>query len=300
MDCTILKTIDEERSLTKTAERIYISQPSLTYRLNKLEKEFSVKILNRHSNGVSFTTQGEQILKYAHEMLEKLELLKNTLQNINDPICGTLRLGISTVFAQFKLAPILKTYQHRFPDVKIILKTGSSTLQLPNMLQENLVDVIIRRGDMDWKEKKHVILEEPYGIISAFPIEFNQLPSIPWIQDDTTIITKLDKEFFYWWQRQFSSPPPSNIILVNSIEASIQMVSHGFGWTIVPKMHVKNRRSIFFYPLTWPDGQPMLRKTFMLYRNKALEQPAAKTFIDYVMNECSSRINSQNEIFLSK
>ncbi|AOT72544.1 LysR family transcriptional regulator [Geosporobacter ferrireducens] len=285
MDWIILKTIDAEKSLCKTAERLYISQPSLTYRLNKLEKEFGIKILNRHSNGVSFTTKGESLLAYAREMLEKFELLKNHLQNANDPIKGTIRLGISTVFAKYKIAPLLKTFQNRFPNVEVVLRTGSSTLQLPNMLQQDDVDVIIRRGDMGWAEKKHVISEEPYGIISSIPIEFKQLPSIPWIQDDTTTITQLDKEFYDWWMDHFFTPPPSNIIRVNSIEASIQMVSHGFGWTILPKMHIRNQRSILFYPLIWLDGQPMLRKTVMLYKNKSAEQPAIKVFTDFIINE---------------
>ncbi|MTI54694.1 LysR family transcriptional regulator [Geosporobacter ferrireducens] len=289
-DWIMLKTIRKEHSLSRTAERLFISQPSLTYRLNKLEKEFGVKILNRHSNGVSFTIQGEYLLKYAEEMLEKLSLVKDTVQNMKDSTRGTLRLGVSTVFAKFKLAPILKTYQERFPDVEIILKTGSSTLQLPDMLFKNDVDLIILRADIDWPEKKHVILEEPHGIISAHPIAFHQLPHVPWIQDDSVVITKFDEVFYKWWQVQFSTPPPALITQVNSLEACIQLASHGLGWTIVPKIHIGNRRSLFFSPLLWPDGQPMLQKTFMLYRNEVLERSAIKMFIDYVLDECISRL----------
>jgi DNA-binding transcriptional LysR family regulator len=287
-DWVILTTINAERSLTKTAERLYISQPSLTYRLNKLEKEFGIKILDRHSSGVSFTIQGQYILKYAEEMLEKLNFVKDFVQNMNEPVSGTLRLGVSTVFAKFKIAPILKIYHNRFPDVKIVLKTGSSTLELPNMLRENIVDVIIRRGDIDWPEKKHVILEEPYGIVSSYPIEFNQLPSIPWVQDETALITKSADAFYDWWKSQFSSPPPADIIQVNSIEASVQIVSQGLGWTMIPKIHIGNQRSLFFYPLILSDGQPMLRKTIMAYRDSALEEPAVKMFVNYMLNEYHS------------
>lgn len=286
-DWIILKTISEERSLTKTAERLYISQPSLSYRLNKLEKEFGVTILNRHSTGVSFTTQGEYILKYSEEMLEKLRFIKDSVQNMREPVSGSLKLGISTVFAKFKLAPILKTYHNRFPCVEIDLKTGSSTLQLPDMLENKVVDIIIRRGDFNWPEKKHILFEEPCGIVSAYPIEFNQLPSTPWIQDDMAIITSADKEFYDWWLSKFSSSPPTNIIQVNSIEASIQMVSEGLGWTILPKIHITNRRSLYFYPLIWPYGQPMLQKTVMAYRYTSFEQPAVRTFVDFILNECS-------------
>jgi len=287
-DWKILKTINENRSLTKAAEHLFISQPSLSYRISKLEKEFGVVILNRYYNGISFTPQGEYILKYAEEMLEKLTLIKDHVHNMKDPVWGTLRIGVSTVFSKLKLAPILKTYHNRFPDVNIVLKTGSSTLELPQMLRKKVVDVIIRRGDLDWAEKKHVLFEEPYGVISSYPIIFNKLPSIPWIQDETALITESDKTFYSWWESQFSSPPPTNIIQVNSIEASIELVSQGLGWTILPKIHIRNRHSLFFYPLIWPDGQPMLLKTVMLYRNEVLEQQAVKMFIDYVLAECSS------------
>lgn len=286
-DWKILKIINEERSLTKAAERLYISQPSLTYRLNKMEKEFGVVILNRHSTGISFTIQGEYILKYALEMLDKLKLVKDHVQNMKEPIWGTLRLGISTVLAKSKIAPVLKTYHNRFPDVKIILKTGSSTLELPNLLRENVVDVIIKRGDMEWPENKHIISEEPYGIISSSPIEFDQLTSIPWIQSEMSLITKADKVFYDWWQSRFSSSPPTNTVQVNSIEASVELVSQGFGWTVAPKIHTGNRRSLFFYPLIWPDGNAITQKTIIAYKNKVLEQPEVKMFIDYVLNEYS-------------
>ncbi|MGE5631080.1 MAG: LysR family transcriptional regulator [Caulobacteraceae bacterium] len=289
-DWIILKTIKEERSLSRTAERLYISQPSLTYRLNNLEKELGVKILDRHSNGVSFTYQGEYVLKYAEEMLERLALVKEKVKNMRNPVWGTLRLGVSSVYAKFKIAPILKTYRLRFPDVEVILKTGSSTSQLPDMLQKNDVDIVIVRGDIDWPEGKHVILEEPHGIISAYPIELNQLPDIPLIMDDTVVTTKFDEVFYSWWNEHFSAPPPSNIIKVDTLETCIQLASHGLGWTVAPKIHIGNRRSLFFCPMLWANGQPVMQKTVMAYRNAALEQPAAKMFVDYILNECLTHL----------
>lgn len=288
-DWKILITINEERSLSKAAERLFISQPSLTYRLSKLEKEFGVPILNRHSTGISFTMQGQYILKYAEEMLEKLSMVKDQVQNMKDPVRGILRLGISTVFSKYKLAPILKIYHNRFPDVNIVLKTGSSTLELPGMLEKDIVDVIIRRGDMDWPENKHVILEEPMGIITSRPVELTELPSIPWIQSEMSLIIKSDKIFYEWWQSQLSLPPPTKTIQVNSVETVVELVSQGLGWAIIPKIHIRNRRSLFFYPLIWPDGQPITQKTIMAYKNKVLEQTAVKMFIDYILNEYTSR-----------
>lgn len=287
-DWLILNIIDEERSLTKTAERLFISQPSLTYRLNKLEKEFDVVLLNRYSNGVSFTPQGEYILSYAKEMLERLNSVKIHVQNMSESISGTVRIGISTVFAKYRLAPILKGYKDRFPNVNIVLKTGSSTLELPEMLEDNSVDFIIRRGDMNWSEKKHVILEEPSGIISLKPMNLDNLHLNPWIQDKATVITKADKDFYHWWENRSSLNKPINIIQVNSVEACMEMVSQGLGWAFLPKIHIQNRKNLHFLPLFSHNGEALKKETVMLYRNKALKEPAVKKLIDYILIEYKS------------
>jgi DNA-binding transcriptional LysR family regulator len=283
-DWAMLKIIDEERNLTKSAERLFISQPALTYRLHSLEQEFGIRILNRYRNGVSFTPQGEYILQFSKEILEKLKRTKEYVQSMDTRIEGPLRLGVSSVFAKFKMAPILKEYKRRFPGVQLILKTGSSTSQLPEMLQQHDIDIAILRGDFSWAENKHIILEEPFCIIASQPLELDQLPALPWIQYETAAISKTDHEYYGWWQEHFNAPLPP-VTKVDSIEACIQLVSHGIGWTIMPKIHLGNHRSLFSRPVVWRNGRPMLRKTVMAYRTETLNWPAAKVFVDYVLHE---------------
>lgn len=283
-DWVLLATISKERSLTKTAEHLFISQPALSYRLKKLEKDFGVKILHRFSNGVSFTPQGEYLLHYAQEMLQKLEEVQKYVSKMEVSIAGTVRLGVSSVVAKFTMAQLLKDFGEQFPAVKIILTTGSSTLQLPNMLQENQVDIVILRGNTDWKEGKHILGEEPMCIVSSKPIHTDQLPHTSWIHYVSSTITKTDELANDWWREVFHAPPP-NIITVDSIEACLQMVSHGLGWCIVPSVHIANRRSLFSCPVTWPDGHITMRKTILLYRYESLSHPANKAFVDYILRE---------------
>ncbi|GAU79044.1 LysR family transcriptional regulator [Fusibacter sp. 3D3] len=286
-DWEVLKLIDEEKSLTKTAQRLYISQPALTYRLNKLEKEFNVALLNRYSSGVTFTPQGEYLLKYAKEMLEQLELVKKSVQNLDDVLYGKVRIGVSTVYAKFRLAHILKEFTEHFPEVEVELHTGSSTLELPEMLRTGVVDLIIKRGNMEWNEGRHIIFEEPKGIITSKPVCFETLLSEPWIQDQSSVITESDKLFFEWWTEKFGVMPKPKIMGVNSIEACMEMISQGLGWTFLPKIHVRNRKNLSFYPLVWQSGVPIIQPTVLLYRKQLLEKPAIKKFIDYILMDCS-------------
>ncbi|MXQ55706.1 helix-turn-helix domain-containing protein [Shimazuella alba] len=58
-DCLLMGYLDEERNLTRTAERLYITQPALTYRLQQIEKEFGVSIIVKDKRGIRLTPEGE-------------------------------------------------------------------------------------------------------------------------------------------------------------------------------------------------------------------------------------------------
>ena len=77
-DWEILYRLYETPNMTKVADMLYISQPSLTKRVKSMEKDFGVKIINRTSRGVKFTPEGEYLAKRAKEYMEfTSELPKN-------------------------------------------------------------------------------------------------------------------------------------------------------------------------------------------------------------------------------
>ncbi|MDU4959099.1 MAG: LysR family transcriptional regulator [Sporomusaceae bacterium] len=285
-DWVILKTIGEEKNLTRTAEQLFLSQPALSYRLQTLEKSIGVKLLHRHPHGVQFTPQGEYLLNYAREMLSRYEEVKRHIRSMDTAIPqGVLRLGVSSVVAKFKMASLLKSFHKQFPEVQINLKTGSSALELPEMLRQGTVDILLLRGDSDWPEAKHVIAAEPMCIASSQPVELERLPQMTLIQYETSRIAGSEQQLAQWWQQQFSVPLPAPT-KVDSIEACLQLVSHGFGWCVVPRIHVASRR-LCTCPVTWRDGRVLQRRTYMLYRHETAEQPACQLFIKHVLHNYS-------------
>ncbi|WP_248930757.1 LysR family transcriptional regulator [Paenibacillus hamazuiensis] len=110
-DWIILKLLYDERNITKTAKHLYLSQPSLSHRLNQIEKEFGVTLFHRGRRGVEFTEQGEVLAQYANEMLQKLAETKEKLWNLSGHAQGTLRLACSRGFALYKLPQVLKKIQ---------------------------------------------------------------------------------------------------------------------------------------------------------------------------------------------
>lgn len=286
-DWVIFKILAEEQNLTKTADRLFISQPALSYRLQNLEKELGIKILNRYSSGVGFTPQGECLAQYSIEMLDRFEELKSQLQNMEVDTQGLIRIGFSSVVAKYKMARLIKSYRAQFPNINIQIETASSTLKLPEMLKNGQIDIAIVRGNTHWEEGKKLLSEEPMCLVFNRAITLEQLPEHTWIEYDSSYITQSHEQKLTWWQEQIARPLPQ-IVNADSVEACLQMVSCGLGWCIVPKIHITQHRSLFYKPVIWPSGHTMSWKTFMIYRNQDAEQPLFKTFMNYVQRKYTS------------
>lgn len=277
-DWLILKTISEEKNVTKAAERLYMSQPALSYRLKNLETEFGTKIVLRNTTGIVFTHQGEHLLNYALSMLTQLSLTKERVQSMKNKVQGTLRIGTSAIFAHYELPPILKGFLERYPNVDISLKTGLSS-KINKMLQKEECAVAILRGDYFWPEEKHLLQQEPICLVSSHPLSFSDLPNHPQISygTDSSLRVMLDD----WWREMFSCPPKITME-VDSMDTCRQMVRHGLGWAFLPLVGLKEHDSLYTQELYWRDATPMLRRTWMLYRNSSLELSAVQAFTDYL------------------
>lgn len=286
-DFIILINISETKSISKTSRNLYISQPAITYRLKNLENELGIKILNRHSDGVSFTNQGMYLLDYSKKAIQDYENIKISIKKINNDLCGKINIYVSTVFAKYYLASILKKFNNEFPNIEVILKTFSSCELKTDLIKHNHVDVVIRREDMPCDDSSVTLVEEPYGIVSKIPLNFSQLKSITWIKYDLPTPMEPDEIFENWCINTLKYNSFSKVIQVNSIEASLDLVSQGLGWTMLPKIHLNNFKSLFFHPITDEDGNVVTLKNILLYDNNS-ENLAAKVFADFVTHYMNS------------
>lgn len=283
-DWNILQTLYEERNITKAAQRLYTSQPSLTYRIQQLEKEFDATIISRGQKGVEFTVQGEYLVQYSKEMLMQLQKAKEYILNLEDTIKGTLRLGVSGMFARYELPFIMKNFLYRYPNVDINLKTGWSS-EINQMLHKEEVHLGIVRGDYNWQGNKVLFREEKICIASINPIDFDELPTLSRInyQTDPSLKSLIDN----WWQEKYKVPPRISME-VDRIDTCKQMVLNGLGYAILPSICVKEEEPLYMAPIITSDGKPLLRKTWIIYRENTLQLAYVKAFIDFLSDYCDS------------
>jgi len=133
--------VAKELNITRAAERLYISQQSLSNHVSNLEKELGTKLFVR-SPKLSLTYAGEQLVDTATQILDLQSQYLAKVGDINRHYIGTLRVGISYTCGLTLLPDILPRFREEFPQVEFSLFEGNSA-QLEDELSHGRVDLII-------------------------------------------------------------------------------------------------------------------------------------------------------------
>jgi len=277
-DWTILKVLYEKKNITKTAESLYLSQPALTKKIQQIEKEYQVVIVKRGTKGVHFTPQGEYLVQCADEMLYRLQQIKDTVSNMDEEVSGTLRLGVSNYITRHKLPNLLKLFREQFPKVNYKVTTGWSR-DVFNLVYNRDVHIGMVRGDYQWSDSKILLFEENLCVTSLEKIELRDLPSLPRIEYETDVLLKtmIDN----WWRGEFSQPPFIGME-VDKADTCKEMILNGLGYGILPSVLVQEHQNLNRIILKDRKGNPIVRRTWMLYPEEYLEIKVVKEFIEFV------------------
>lgn len=137
-----------ERSISKAAANLYISQPSLSAIIIKIEKELGLAIFDRSTSPLRLTEFGKAYIKAIEDVYEIEKGVENFISDINMLRFGELSIGASNVFAAYTLPPIISEFKKKYPDVKVNLTEGNTEM-LESLLALNKVDMVIDNNRYD-------------------------------------------------------------------------------------------------------------------------------------------------------
>lgn len=226
--------VAELGSVQKAADKINLSQPSLSLRLKQLELELDAPLFEKRGRGLRLTRYGHTFLSRAKIVLDAYEDLQRSSET--PEITGTLRIGVAEGFAVACMASLIKRLRDTFP----LFKPEWTVATSPGMEQQ------IAAGELDM-----AILVEPIGLrevrLFALGSQANcwAIPSQTATGNDLTpndlmqltIITTPPPTAMYrstlgWFAEQ--KHPPQNICLCSSLNAALQLVAAGLGAGIFP------------------------------------------------------------------
>ncbi len=134
-----LVTLADVRHFSKAAEICYVSQPTLSTQIRKLEEELGVQLVERSPRHVMLTRVGEEVVERARAVLGEVEAMRAVARRSRDPHSGTLRLGIFPTLAPYLLPHVIPEIRQRFPRL---------TLRLFEEKTEDILEMLAQ-GRMD-------------------------------------------------------------------------------------------------------------------------------------------------------
>jgi len=134
--------VARERHFGRAAEACFVSQPTLSVAIKKLEDELNVQIFERGTSEVSVTPIGEQIVTQAQRVLEQTVAIKEIAKQGKDPLVGPLRLGVIYTIGPYLLPSLVKQMIEAVPQMPLMLQENF-TVKLIELLKQGEIDVAI-------------------------------------------------------------------------------------------------------------------------------------------------------------
>jgi len=137
-----VNTVANKKSFSKAAERLYITQPTLSQQIKKLEEELGFLIFARSTRAFSLTPEGEQFLQLSAPLLSAYDALISGLEIMRGNQETTIRLGLFPTFTHLNIFEKIHRFQSDYPNVKLNLQIERSA-GLIDLLLHNEIDVAI-------------------------------------------------------------------------------------------------------------------------------------------------------------
>ena len=155
----ILKAVATEKSFTRAAEILYLSQPSLSKQIKSLEKNLDISLINRENNKISLTENGKVFLQYSERLLGLCEESCRALIDLKNGNRGNLRIGASQTIGTYLMPGVLALFAQSYPQIDLKVQVNSTRIVAKNIMNRE-IDLAIVGGDIPNELKKKLTVED--------------------------------------------------------------------------------------------------------------------------------------------
>ncbi|MCB1685286.1 MAG: DNA-binding transcriptional regulator OxyR [Pseudomonadales bacterium] len=274
-DLKYLVAVAEHRHFGRAADACFVSQPTLSTQLKKLEEELNVTLIERNNRGVMLTPVGEGIVQQARRVLREVNQLVHMAEEHVDPLGGDFRLGIIPTVAPYLLPRILMPIRKALPKLKIQLTEGQTAV-ITRQLKDGDLDAVVLAlpvGDDQIVERR--LYREPF--LMAVSRDHPKANRKSATLDDLDHEQVLLLEDGHCLRDQALEICKSHNAVENtnfratSLETLRQMVAADIGITLMPKLAVPARTggNVRYLPFR---GQPPYRDVGLCWRKSSTRE----------------------------
>ena len=273
-------------SFRRAADALYLSQPSVSARVQTLESEVGVALFHRTARGVRLTDMGRIFLPFAQRSIETLRRGREVLESVRQTSAGILNMATARVIGTYVLPETLQKFQQLYPDANLHIKVGGSSDVLQMVVDEEVqlgLARFMQHPDVDalhlYDEEAVLVVHPGHSFTKTRVAAMSQVAQEPLIVYDPG---DPGSSYFQFINRVCRDAGVTAKVEMNldSVEAAKNMVRLGLGVSFLPLSAV--RREVEFGSLTLIDlaeVPPVLLPTYLLLRRGQEIGPTARSFL---------------------
>jgi LysR family hydrogen peroxide-inducible transcriptional activator len=286
-DLEYLVAVDEERHFHRAAERCFVSQPTLSGQLKKLEERLGVQLIERSTRQVVMTDVGRAVVEQARRVLSAARGIEDIAQSFHDPMAGELQLGLIPTLAPYLLPQIMPALKKRFPRLKLWLHEQQTAVLLERLRNAEL-DLLILALPVDTDEFPEIdLFREPFWLAlpKGDPLAKRRQASLSDINARELMLLEEGHCLREHALDVCLTAGASEYAAFHatSLETLRHMVGEGMGITLMPQLSLPKRLTkgdpVQYLPFPEP---PPSRRIGMLYRKGSYREETFRALADTI------------------
>jgi DNA-binding transcriptional LysR family regulator len=285
-------------SFSEVAKKLGISQPAVSFQIQKLEQELGIRLIDRSQRALALTAAGRRLLEFAETVEIERERLQRDLEQMRDEVAGDLRLSASTIPGEYLLPPLLARFKQRYPAVRIQVDVSDS-LTVIDRIGSNAAAIgfcgIVPEGkDLDFfaiaADEIVLIVPPQHPLAARGEITPDELAGEPFIFREPTSGTQRSLQSLLA-RTGIDTGKWTPQLVLGSTQAVILAVAAGAGVAFVSDVAVKKCpggvRQVEV------RGLRLKRDFYCIYRQERLVSRLHREFIDFVRTEAAHDVRTE-------
>lgn len=293
-----LLAVDKYKHFGKAAQACFITQPTLSAMIQKLEEELDVKIFDRSSHPIRTTDVGTKIIENAQEIINSVNNLRYTASSLNNVISGKLKIGIITTVSSFILPDEIFEFLKINPKIQFEIKE-MTTKNIIKSLKSNEIDLGIISTPLDaaaefyhdvvFNEELMLYCSENFSAKDKFIAPTSISTDKVWLlEEDNCLRTQFENICHL---KENTLKPKNMEIVASNINTLIQLVDKIGGISILPELAItqlseEQKNKIYRFRKPYP-----YREISLIYYKPTYKQKIIDEFSSFIKNSLKNKLN---------
>ena len=269
----------QERHFGRAAQKCFVTQPTLSLALAKLEDELGIRLFERNKNEVLVTARGLQIVEQSRRVLDEVGKIQQLARGGKDQISGAFRLGVIPTIGPYLLPDLIPILRKRAPQMPLIIEENLTGNLAPMLRDGELDAVIIALPFSIPGVKTEVVYEEPFSVVVPEGHRWEARKGVKPSELAGENLLVLNNGHCFRDQVLEACPGQSNTAMPegragSSLETIRNMVASGLGVSVLPSTALTPRYSSKLLKVV-PFSSPVPSRKVAVAWRQSFDRPAA-------------------------